>query len=75
MTNKEATIAAREFAKQSVRNYFKSEGAESFNWDQFGSAIIKKELHHAFKLYTPHWDMINKKWCVMCLHGNQIIAS
>ena len=73
MTNKEAAFTARKIAKESVRNYFKLEGKESFNWVHLGSAIIKKELYHAYKIYVPHWDMINQNWCVICLHGNEII--
>lgn len=74
MTKKEAAFTARKIAKESVRSYFKSEGKESFNWERFGSLIIKKELHHAFKLYVPHWDMLTQNWCVMCLHGSEIIV-
>ena len=74
MTKKEATFKARVIAKQSVRNYFNSEPKEMFNWDAFGSSIIKKELYHAFKIYVPHWNILTQKWCVMLLHDNKIIA-
>jgi hypothetical protein len=74
MTKQQATFKAREIAKQSVRNYFNSQPTETFNWEQFGSKIIKKELHHAFKLYVPYWNMLTQKWCVMLLNGNKIIA-
>jgi hypothetical protein len=74
MNNQQAVFAARKLAKQNVRDYFKREGAENFNWEAFGSKIIKKELFHAFKLFQPHFNPETGKWCVMFMHGNKIVA-
>ena len=74
MTKQQASLKARQIAKQSVRRYFNSEPKESFNWEQFGSLIIKKELYHAFKLYVPFWNIQSQNWGVMLLHGNEILA-
>ena len=74
MTKKEATFKARQIAKQTVRNYFNSEPKETFNWAQFGSLIVKKELSNAFKLYVPFWNMLTKRWCVILLNGNKIVS-
>jgi hypothetical protein len=71
MTRKEANKEARNYAKQYVRNYFKSEG--NFNFDKFGSTIIKKELYHAFKMFWVHFDAYSQTYHIMTL-GNKIIA-
>lgn len=72
MTHKEAKRKSRELAKKYVKRYFKNEGVENFNFDKFGLSIVKMELHHAFKMYWPHWDVYTNQYTVMTL-GNKII--
>jgi hypothetical protein len=74
MTYKESKLKARELAKQSVKNYFKSEPTDMFDWDKFGSSIIKQELEYALSLYIPSYNSLTKKWCVLLIHGNEIVA-
>lgn len=73
MTQSQAAFKARQEAKKSVKRYFDSEPKDTFNWQQYGSKIIKKELHEAFKIYVPHFNIITRKWCVVLLHGNKIV--
>jgi hypothetical protein len=73
MTFKEAEFQSRKLAKDTVRRYFQREGIENFNWDMFGLKIVKKELYHSFKLYTPHWDIYSKTYCVIDMEGNIVL--
>ena len=68
-TYKEAKKAQRSLVKGTVKRYLESE--TNFNWTEFGSKIIKKEIYHAYKRYS----IINYKsgYCVVGL-DNQIIA-
>lgn len=66
-TRREAELKRREIVKDCVRRYFKSEdeaGIE-FNWEEYGSNIIKKELYSYYSDIIVSWDFMIKEWVVI----------
>ena len=70
MTKKEAKREVRNLVKKAVSKFI-NENNDSLNWEMFGLAIVKKEIHHAYKRY---WISFHNGDFVVMTHGNDIIA-
>lgn len=73
-TRKQAELQRRKEVKKIVRRYFENEGIDSFNWDLYGSKIIKKELFHTYKYIIVSWDTLLQQFVILNTHGNYILA-
>ena len=73
MDKKVAEQTKRKIVKDRVRKYFSQYAYEEFNWELYGSNIIKRELYHYSKSIKVIFDALSNGYIVIDL-DNKILA-